>query len=111
MIELTVSRWGMRPTRAEQRFGEEFTCMDAAKRADNQLVDHEQAPTLVVVTAGRGGATPTSRKNSASPSSRSRCSASEPRYVRRPFGKEPDFGATGVIDDLPELLARAEEPA
>src|SRR5690606_25320881 len=23
--------------------------------------------------------------------------AAEPRYVRRPFNKEPDFGATGVI--------------
>ena len=37
--------------------------------------------------------------------------AATPRYVRRPFGKEPDFGATGVIYALPELLARAEEPS
>jgi hypothetical protein len=33
------------------------------------------------------------------------------RYVRRPFQKEPDFGATSVNYDLDELLARSEEPS
>jgi hypothetical protein len=32
------------------------------------------------------------------------------RYVRRPFHREPDFGVTSVNYDLPELMARAEEP-
>ncbi len=36
--------------------------------------------------------------------------AAPPRYLRRPFGKEPDFGATSVNYDLPDLLARATEP-
>ena len=36
--------------------------------------------------------------------------ASEPRYVRRPFEKEPDFGATSVNYNLRELLARSEPP-
>lgn len=35
---------------------------------------------------------------------------SVPRYVRRPFKREPDFGVTSVNDDLGELLAKAEEP-
>ena len=34
--------------------------------------------------------------------------ASEPRYVRQPFEKEPDFGATSVNYALSELLARSE---
>jgi hypothetical protein len=34
-----------------------------------------------------------------------------PRYVRRPFQREPDFGATSVNYDLTELLERAEDPA
>jgi hypothetical protein len=34
-----------------------------------------------------------------------------PRYIRKPFGREPDFGVTSVNYDLDELLARAEEPA
>jgi hypothetical protein len=34
-----------------------------------------------------------------------------PRYVRHPFQREPDFGATSVNYDLDELQARAEEPA
>jgi hypothetical protein len=34
-----------------------------------------------------------------------------PRYVRRPFQREPDFGVTSVNYDLGDLLARAEEPA
>jgi len=34
-----------------------------------------------------------------------------PRYVRQPFRREPDFGATAVVYKLSELLARAEEPA
>jgi hypothetical protein len=33
-----------------------------------------------------------------------------PRYVRRPFQREPDFGATSVNYDLSELLERAEDP-
>ena len=37
--------------------------------------------------------------------------AAEPRYVRRPFRREPDFGVTSVTYDLGELLARAEGPA
>ena len=36
--------------------------------------------------------------------------ANEPRYVRQPFEKEPDFGATSVNYDLRELFARAEPP-
>ncbi|MEE9263802.1 MAG: DUF3883 domain-containing protein, partial [Vicinamibacteria bacterium] len=36
--------------------------------------------------------------------------ASEPRYVREPFQREPDFGATSVTYKLKDLLARAEEP-
>jgi hypothetical protein len=34
-----------------------------------------------------------------------------PRYVCRPFQREPDFGVTSVNYDLRELLTRAEEPA
>lgn len=38
--------------------------------------------------------------------------ASEPRYVRRPFAREPNFGATSVTTyKLAELLARAEAPS
>jgi hypothetical protein len=33
-----------------------------------------------------------------------------PRYIRRPFQREPDFAATSVNYDLEELLARADEP-
>jgi len=33
-----------------------------------------------------------------------------PRYVKRPFKREPDFGVTSVNYDLNELLARGEEP-
>ena len=36
--------------------------------------------------------------------------AATPRYVRHPLAKEPNFRVTGVIYDLPDLLARAEEP-
>jgi superfamily II DNA or RNA helicase len=32
-------------------------------------------------------------------------------YVRYPFQREPDFGATSINYDLPKLLARAEVPA
>jgi hypothetical protein len=32
-------------------------------------------------------------------------------YVRNPFVREPDFGATSVNYDLRELLARAGEPS
>jgi hypothetical protein len=34
-----------------------------------------------------------------------------PRYIRRPFQREPDFGVTSVNYSLAELLARAGEPA
>lgn len=33
-----------------------------------------------------------------------------PRYVRQPFQREPDFGVTSVNYNLNELLAKAEEP-
>jgi hypothetical protein len=33
------------------------------------------------------------------------------RYVRRPFGCEPDFGATSTNYELAALLAQSEEPA
>ena len=36
--------------------------------------------------------------------------ARTPRYIRRPFQKEPDFGVTSVNYDIGELLARAGEP-
>ena len=32
-------------------------------------------------------------------------------YIRRPFGREPDFGVTSVNYDMTELLARAEVPS
>ena len=31
-------------------------------------------------------------------------------YLRRPFTKEPDFGATSVNYNFSDLLARAEAP-
>jgi len=34
-----------------------------------------------------------------------------PRYVRKPFRREPDFGATAVVYKLNELLVKAEDPA
>jgi len=37
--------------------------------------------------------------------------AAAPRYLRRPFGKEPDFGATSVNYDFDELLSRATNPS
>jgi SNF2 family DNA or RNA helicase len=37
--------------------------------------------------------------------------AGTPRYVRRPFRTEPDFGATSVNYDLADLLARAQDPS
>ena len=37
--------------------------------------------------------------------------AGEPRYVRRPFRREADFGAASVNYELPELLGRAEAPS
>ncbi len=33
------------------------------------------------------------------------------RYVRKPFTREPDFGATSVNDELAALLAVSQEPA
>ena len=35
----------------------------------------------------------------------------EPRYIRKPFNKEPDFGVASVNYNLNELLARAEPPS
>jgi hypothetical protein len=35
--------------------------------------------------------------------------AREPRYIRHPFQREPDFGVTSVNYDLAELLARGEK--
>ena len=37
--------------------------------------------------------------------------AKEPRYIREPFQKEPDFGVTSVNYNLNKLLARAEPPS
>ena len=37
--------------------------------------------------------------------------AREPRYIREPFQKEPDFGVTSVNYNLSELLARSEPPS
>ena len=37
--------------------------------------------------------------------------AHPPRYVTRPFSREPDFDVTSVNYDLPELLARSSPPA
>jgi len=37
--------------------------------------------------------------------------ADEPRYIRKPFQREPDFAVTSVNYDLDELLAHAEAPA
>jgi hypothetical protein len=34
----------------------------------------------------------------------------KPRYIRKPFQREPDFAVTSVNYDLSELLERAEEP-
>ena len=36
--------------------------------------------------------------------------AKEIAYVREPFGREPDFGATSVNYKLSELLAKGEQP-
>ncbi len=36
--------------------------------------------------------------------------AKTPRYIRRPFQREPDFGVESVNYDLSELLVRGEEP-
>ena len=33
-----------------------------------------------------------------------------PRYVWRPFQREPDFGVTSVNYDLAGLLAKSEDP-
>ena len=37
--------------------------------------------------------------------------ANRVRYLRRPFQREPDFGASSVNYDFPELLARSEAPS
>ena len=37
--------------------------------------------------------------------------AADLRYVRQPFTREPDFGATSVNYELAALLALSEEPA
>jgi superfamily II DNA or RNA helicase len=36
---------------------------------------------------------------------------SEPRYIREPFQREPDFGATSVVYKLADLLARSTPPS
>jgi hypothetical protein len=38
-------------------------------------------------------------------------SADEPRYLRQPFRREPDFDVTSVNYDLGELLGRSEAPS
>ena len=38
-------------------------------------------------------------------------SAGVPRYIRRPFAREPDVGATSLTYKLADLLARAQEPS
>ena len=35
----------------------------------------------------------------------------DPRYVRQPFQREPDFGATSVTYKLRELIDRSENPS
>ena len=35
----------------------------------------------------------------------------QPRYLRRPFRKEPDFGVTSVNYDVADLLDRATQPS
>jgi len=35
----------------------------------------------------------------------------EPRYIREPFQREPDFGVTSVNYKLAELLSRSERPS
>jgi hypothetical protein len=37
--------------------------------------------------------------------------AREPRYVRRPFSQEPEFGVTAIQVNLQSLLQRAYPPA
>ena len=37
--------------------------------------------------------------------------AGAPRYVARPFQREPDFHVTSVNYNLPKLLEKSEEPA
>jgi len=34
----------------------------------------------------------------------------EPVYIRKPFGREPDFGVTSVNYDLNEISARGGKP-
>ena len=36
--------------------------------------------------------------------------AAEPRYIRQPFRREPDFGVASVTYRLADLLARASVP-
>ena len=40
----------------------------------------------------------------------SNAAAGEPRYVREPFKREPDFGATSVTYKLSELVDRSQKP-
>ncbi len=37
--------------------------------------------------------------------------AREPRYVRKPFTQEPEFGVTAIQMNIKSLLERAEEPS
>ena len=39
------------------------------------------------------------------------CDRTDPRYVRQPFQREPDFGVTSVNYNLKEILSRAESPS
>jgi hypothetical protein len=36
--------------------------------------------------------------------------AREPRYIRNPFAKEPDFGVTSANYSLSDLMAMSESP-
>jgi hypothetical protein len=36
---------------------------------------------------------------------------SEPRYLRKPFGREPDFGVASVNYDLADLIKRGVQAA
>jgi len=75
----------------------ELTYKDAAGRPYNEFVYRDREPTLEVVAAG----TPWSFDGDG---------AHEPRYIHRPFQREPDFGVTSVNYDLDELLDRSEGP-
>ena len=68
----------------------ELTYKDAAGCLGNELLYRDREPTLAFIQIGRPW---------------------EPRYVRRPFQREPNFGVTSVNYKLAELLSRSEPPA